>query len=426
MNSTKLSEAIKLFWEKSLINNSPRSRMTYLLVLSRFEDEIGDFSISDVVNNAKNFENFFENIKDKYKLNDTSLFTASLYLRVFFNFLKNNDILDKAMDVDKMVNYEKYKNAYRERMHNLTPESLFPFEEEQIRIYWLFQEPTIVSLRNALLVNLVLETGVKSCILRGIQKESFNYEKKTLAVVIRKKLIKWKLSEETSTLAKNYLTLRQDSSTALFTNHSQKISGDNIINKTIERVVKQTIVGVGFDRIITPINLRYTFISKIIAKGLSSKKVEKLTGYKNRCNLSRFGIRDDSYNKAEKNLERHLNDFKKVAKLEKEWELSRRTIEKMLSSKKIESRIIRSQKYARESAIIDFVKKVREQYMGFIKIKQRATEWKINPERLVAYCMVNPSKGKKISRVWYINEQVSQDDIPPLNKKGRKKKNWTL
>lgn len=199
----KLSDAVSLFSDKLLINNGPKSVDLYLLVLTRFRICVGDDFVSNIVKNKDNFDSFFEKIKEQHQLNETTLFIAAMHLRVFLKYLKENRYIDTSVDIDNIVNYNKYKSEYKKRFYSLSPESLYPFEEDQIRMYWLLQEPTLVSLRNAFKINLMLDTGIKSIILRSLLKENFNYSEQTLSVIGKHRSIQMPVGEETSILGRN-------------------------------------------------------------------------------------------------------------------------------------------------------------------------------------------------------------------------------
>lgn len=417
----KLSKAISKFLQDSLISQSAISYGQYFRTLQRFKEEVEDPDLEDLLANQKMIGDFYSRIKGRYNLHESSLFLIALYLRVFFSYLKRQGLISSEVAIDDITHYQKYYKNYTNHTRNLTPEALYPFEEDQLRLYWLFQEPTILSLRNSIILSILFDTGIKISALRKLNKKSFNFGKNTLSYIVNNEPREVSISNETSNLLRSYLSIRTDTSDYLITNHSVRVT-NTITNRSIERILKQSLGDLESTRKITSTNLRYTFIARKIAEGKKDSEISHLAGYKPSVRLQRFGLKKGTSNKPEKNIYRHIEDFKKAVELKKEWDLSKKELDKITSSKDIELRIIKSQKFIRESAVKKFIRKVKEQYTGYIRLSVRALEWGITTERLKDFCQLNPDKCKKIAKKWYIHEDVGFADIPPLKKRGRKKK----
>lgn len=334
-----LLDAISLYnrFHSSLLTTE--NFQEYIRSLRYLHDFYGNINIKNIKD--EDYGKFLSYLKEA-GLNVMSQYLITTRIKIFLTFLKTTGILNSKFDSESFLKMNQVKDAYNKHLRDVNPQIVGPMEEELIRFYWLNEGHTKVSLRNYCIINILLETGVKTSKLSNLKKD--NFQGFSLSYTNRNGTYESYLSDSTLIGLKAYLNIRKDPSPYLMVSHTLAYEDSKLTDRSIQRIVNQTGKLALSTGNLTPTKLRYTYIVKCFTNGEKSKDIAKKLGYSQTSSLSKFGISSLASNDKSENINKFLDDdMKTINELTVELSVTRSQIYKLLSEKKLKALKIKNQ-----------------------------------------------------------------------------------
>lgn len=214
--------------------------------------------------------------KDFLISNDASVATINKKMNSILSF--NNFLIDKGyMNCKAVHSRDKVRIAYGSE-HQVSILS----DEDLSRLKSLLKDGSKVSVRNKLIIYMLLYTGVRVSELVNIKLTHINNSSKTLLVTFGKGGVNREipLKEELLTLIELYFTTARlknqyrDSPFLFLSQRSNKMHRD-AINRVLNRVGKQLNIHMH------PHIFRHTIFTKLVRKGIPLSTVAALAGHSN-------------------------------------------------------------------------------------------------------------------------------------------------
>ncbi len=373
----------------------------------------GDRELSALVN-VKTMEDGILEIKNQYDLRDTSTYAVVIQIKNFLKFCKENELINKRHDINLITNFRRFREAYYQAFKTDLPESIYPFDEEEMCLYWLKKTTTLNSLRNAVIINLLFETGITLRELVNLKKNSVKGRK---VLISGKNKRSAKISALILKLITAYIEERDDFNDYLIINHLPKYftSSYSLSSRSVEIIVDETAKAIESLIKITPNTIRQSYAAKLFAGGKSRGSVQRKMGYKNYNlpQLNRLSIASNASinTRPEKNVRRYLSDFRKVSELASEHNISQEKVERILKYRRVGRRYVSRSTLLRESDVLTFLNKLKDTYKNLIAVPIRQKEWNLSKDVFKKYRKINPEKFKTIDKILYMEKSITKGNL---------------
>lgn len=254
-------------------------------------------SILDQKNySKKTFENydrdlnkFFRFLKD-YKINDIKKITKET-IRLYFLKQKNNNISNRTLgryysslnsffiysieheyiesNPLKFIDYPKYTKK--------VPEYIYESQLEKL-LNEKTSENIEIELRNKLIINLLLDTGVRVSELVNIKVFDIDVEERIIKVFGKGSKERFVFfTSKTKEILVTYLSKRKEK--AIVDNLFINYKGEKLTERSVQKIIKLVGEKIGLD--IHPHLLRHTFATDLLNKGADIRMIQELLGHEN-------------------------------------------------------------------------------------------------------------------------------------------------
>lgn len=254
-------------------------------------------SILDQKNySKKTFENynrdlnkFFRFLKE-YKINDIKKITKET-IRLYFLKQKNNNISNRTLgryysslnsffiysieheyiesNPLKFIDYPKYTKK--------VPEYIYESQLEKI-LNEKTSENIEIELRNKLIINLLLDTGVRVSELVNIKVSDIDIEERIIKVFGKGSKERFVFfTSKTKEILVTYLSKRKEK--AIVDNLFINYKGEKLTERSVQKIIKLVGEKIGLD--IHPHLLRHTFATDLLNKGADIRMIQELLGHEN-------------------------------------------------------------------------------------------------------------------------------------------------
>jgi site-specific recombinase XerD len=259
-------------------NRSQKTISNYDHYLTRLVDYAGDIEIKDITPELVRKWRLWLNrlgTNTSDELQKTTQNYHLIALRSFLKYCAKRDI--PALTADKI-------ELSRTKRKQVT----FLSEEELER---LFDQPDITTeagLRDRAIMELLYSGGLRVSELVGLNKENINL--KRLEFMVRGKGQKDRpifISQEAAAWVEKYLSIRQDTSPALFVRvggHKKVDTSGNYLRLTarsVQRMIARYALMAGITKSVSPHTLRHSFATDLLMNGADIRSVQAMLGHSN-------------------------------------------------------------------------------------------------------------------------------------------------
>src|ERR687885_2486358 len=252
-------------------NTSPRTAEFYEADLKEFARFLAEKNVSQVedigVRSVMNFRNHLLEGKRKR----FTVYRKDAAVRRFLEWVRTST--DAGFDLDPI-----------EPMHQPLDQQITFLEDEEIDQLLSFPQNTLDSLRDAVVIRLMLDTGVTVGEVRGLLKSDLDLEAAQihlggpgshLAPRVRR------LSEETVKTLRCYLERRKDETPELIIGRAVR---PVTTSKSLQSAIWKRCDRVGLPRI-SPMVLRHTFAIRLLKRGATLKELKDALGVRDTTNI---------------------------------------------------------------------------------------------------------------------------------------------
>ncbi|QQG49841.1 MAG: tyrosine-type recombinase/integrase [Candidatus Berkelbacteria bacterium] len=272
----KLERAIKEYLRycsatRGFSPHTIRNYSHYLGVLGSWCDEnkvarVEDLTSDDILD----FQVF---LNDKSNLTHRTINYYLIAIRALLKYLINRDV--KVIAPDRI---ELAKVAERQ-IHFLEPEEI----ERLLEIGEA--EPTLTTLRDQAMINLLYSSGLRVSELTSLKRSQVNLKRGEFSV--RGKGGKVRpvfLSDEAQSSLQRYLKTRQDTNPYLLIRHYKNAAADSkatggLSVRSIQRILNQRARLSGITKPVSPHKLRHSFATLLLQNGADLRSVQALLGH---------------------------------------------------------------------------------------------------------------------------------------------------
>lgn len=410
-----LAEAISQYLKESRSILTDANWHNHFRALERMKEYMGEMEVSKLTWDQDKLRKCIESIKDKHNLNEASVYGTVLALRKFMKYCVENEWITTNVHIDEVINFRKYADEYQVHFMANIPEAIYPLDEDLMRRSWInpTQSPTLINVRNAMIVNILFDTGIRVGELTSININDFNSIDGTLKLK-GKTPREVHLSIISCRLLIAYLSIRKDYCKFLVVNHTNSLVVSRLSSRTVQRLLESASSGVSSLVKINPNRIRQSYTAKKFAEGLGRDIVKKEMGYRHysTSQLSKFSIHFKAKNNNPNlNVNRYLEDFETKSHLKNQLSITKVEEQKMDQSKVLDRRIVTNVPLLRESEVIEFIDRVKRTYKGLIPVAVRLQEWKMSRDLFVKFKQLNPDTIRIIDKIWYVNEDLNREGM---------------
>ncbi len=148
-------------------------------------------------------------------------------------------------------------------------------------------EPALTKYRDQIIIELIINTGLKVSELVSLQKKHFLPENGQLEITKRYSVDKINLSAELKNLLQNYIKTREDQSPYIFVRHDRAADKNPgpLTPRSLQRSLETYRKLAGLKQKITPHTLRHTFAYTLARQGKTPAELQKSLGLKHRATV---------------------------------------------------------------------------------------------------------------------------------------------
>lgn len=248
-----------------------------------------NYSIKTFENYNRDLNKFFRFLKE-YKINDIKKITKET-IRLYFLKQKNNNISNRTLgryysslnsffiysieheyiesNPLKFIDYPKYTKK--------VPEYIYESQLEKI-LNEKTSENIEIELRNKLIINLLLDTGVRVSELVNIKVSDIDIEERIIKVFGKGSKERFVFfTSKTKEILVTYLSKRKEK--AIVDNLFINYKGEKLTERSVQKIIKLVGEKIGLD--IHPHLLRHTFATDLLNKGADIRMIQELLGHEN-------------------------------------------------------------------------------------------------------------------------------------------------
>lgn len=248
-----------------------------------------NYSIKTFENYNRDLNKFFRFLKE-YKINDIKKITKET-IRLYFLKQKNNNISNRTLgryysslnsffiysieheyiesNPLKFIDYPKYTKK--------VPEYIYESQLEKI-LNEKTSENIEIELRNKLIINLLLDTGVRVSELVNIKVYDIDIEERIIKVFGKGSKERFVFfTSKTKEILVTYLSKRKEK--AIVDNLLINYKGEKLTERSVQKIIKLVGEKIGLD--IHPHLLRHTFATDLLNKGADIRMIQELLGHEN-------------------------------------------------------------------------------------------------------------------------------------------------
>lgn len=269
-----VSEAINIFLiEQKARGNTLKTINNYSSILGYFLTFTNDIDISlidkslllDYIiylqNRIKNVEHKYKKIDDTSRMSSITIKTYCRHLKVFLNWLYENDYID----INVSAKF-KLPKAQKKLINILSP--------AEIDIIFNATEKTNESLRNMVIISLMLYSGLRLSEVCNIKTDNVFLDKKLIKVMgkgQKERIVP--INDFTFNCINNYLETMQPSEYFILNRNKQKVTKDSICC-----LVRRISVKTGIKRL-HPHLFRHTFATRYLIAGGDVNSLSLILGH---------------------------------------------------------------------------------------------------------------------------------------------------
>lgn len=248
-----------------------------------------NYSIKTFENYNRDLNKFFRFLKE-YKINDIKKITKET-IRLYFLKQKNNNISNRTLgryysslnsffiysieheyiesNPLKFIDYPKYTKK--------VPEYIYESQLEKI-LNEKTSENIEIELRNKLIINLLLDSGVRVSELVNIKVSDIDIEERIIKVFGKGSKERFVFfTSKTKEILVTYLSKRKEK--AIVDNLFINYKGEKLTERSVQKIIKLVGEKIGLD--IHPHLLRHTFATDLLNKGADIRMIQELLGHEN-------------------------------------------------------------------------------------------------------------------------------------------------
>jgi len=261
LNELKLSFLKFLIVEK---NYSDKTIASYNNDIAKFFEFLKNKKINEVNKNI--LRQFFLALKDK-NLSNRTIGRYYSSLNSFFKYLLEHEIIEQ--NPLEFIDYPKYTKKVPEHIYDSKIKELLNIEtSNNIQI----------ELRNKLIVNLLLDTGVRVSELVNIKISDIDTNERNIKVYGKGSKERYVFfTKRTLAILKDWLTIVTRISNGEFLLVNYK--GEQLTARSVQRIIKNIGKKIGLD--LHPHILRHTFATDLLNRGADIRMIQELLGHEN-------------------------------------------------------------------------------------------------------------------------------------------------
>ena len=261
LNELKLSFLKFLIVEK---NYSDKTIASYNNDIAKFFEFLKNKKINEVNKNI--LRQFFLALKDK-NLSNRTIGRYYSSLNSFFKYLLEHEIIEQ--NPLEFIDYPKYTKKVPEHIYDSKIKELLNIEtSNNIQI----------ELRNKLIVNLLLDTGVRVSELVNIKISDIDTNERNIKVYGKGSKERYVFfTKRTLVILKDWLTFVTRISNGEFLLVNYK--GEQLTARSVQRIIKNIGKKIGLD--LHPHILRHTFATDLLNRGADIRMIQELLGHEN-------------------------------------------------------------------------------------------------------------------------------------------------
>ena len=261
---------IKEYFLKSIIdqkNYSIKTFENYNRDLNKFFRFLNDYKIYDINKISKETIRLYFL---KQKNNNISNRTLGRYyssLNSFFDYALEHEYID--LNPIKFIDYPKYTKKIPEYIYDSQLERLLN-EKTSDNIEF--------ELRNKLIINLLLDSGVRVSELVNIKIHDIDIEERIIRVFGKGSKERFVFfTSKTKEILIQYLNKRKEKAVGEYLLINYK--GERLSERSVQKIIKKIGEQIGLD--IHPHLLRHTFATDLLNKGADIRMIQELLGHEN-------------------------------------------------------------------------------------------------------------------------------------------------
>ena len=293
-----LGDSLELYlkyirYEKNL---TPNSIMSYNKDILQLYDFLKSKKINDTTQlNLGVFRKFLKSIDQNNYANRTILRKYSSFIN-YFRFLEENELID--IQLSQFINVPRKKERLYTFLSKKEMEKLLDFMEvkdylnNEKRSTGPRTRKNTISLqkRNRLIIELLYSTGARVSEIESIKLKDVDLKKgeisvsgkgrKERIVYINNKCLHWfgiYLKESRPELYLNKKTGMYSGDQHLLLNSK----GSRLSSRSINEIVRKTVLAAGIKKNITPHSIRHSFASHLLQEGAGIREIQELLGHEN-------------------------------------------------------------------------------------------------------------------------------------------------
>ncbi len=252
-------------------NTSPRTAEFYEADLKEFARFLAEKNVVQVEDIGAGAVMSFRNYLLEGKRKHFTVYRKDAAVRRFLDWVRTST--DAELDLDPI-----------EPMHQPLDQQITFLEEEEVEQLLSFPQDTLDSLRDAVMIRLMLDAGVTVSEIRGLLKSDLDLDAAQvhlggpgshLAPRVRR------LSEETVKTLRRYLERRKDETPELIIGRAAR---PVTTSKSLQNALWKRCDQVGLPRI-SPMILRHTFAIRLLRRGATLNELKEALGVRDTTNI---------------------------------------------------------------------------------------------------------------------------------------------
>ncbi len=252
-------------------NTSPRTAEFYEADLKEFARFLAEKNVVRVEDIGTGSVMSFRNHLLEGKRKHFTVYRKDAAVRRFLDWVRTST--DAELDLDPI-----------EPMHQPLDQQITFLEEEEVEQLLSFPQDTLDSLRDAVMIRLMLDAGVTVSEIRGLLKSDLDLDAAQvhlggpgshLASRVRR------LSEETVKTLRRYLERRKDETPELIIGRAAR---PVTTSKSLQNALWKRCDQVGLPRI-SPMILRHTFAIRLLRRGATLNELKEALGVRDTTNI---------------------------------------------------------------------------------------------------------------------------------------------
>ncbi|NUM25626.1 MAG: site-specific integrase [Candidatus Buchananbacteria bacterium] len=279
-----LIKGYSTYLENNKINQ--RTLINYIGSLKKFYQFIGDIEVKKISDEMINKE-FISHLRELQGLSLSTAMMTLQHLRYFFQYLENINI--ESLNSDKIIDKKINNTILKEHRTSYHRDFLEDEELEALLNYWRNSEHGVNPrmMRNQLIIQILADTGMTVHEMTLLFRDNVDLKKGTINIQYKNSKYYYKnreldLPRATLGLLEKYFDLRKDRCQCLVVAFKPQnefiVEAWPLTERSIQRIVVDTLKNVGINKKITPSVFRNTKFLDLYKREVRVSEIKRLMG----------------------------------------------------------------------------------------------------------------------------------------------------